>query len=473
MRCLEIDPAQRIQSAEELGRELRRSGEPVTVSAIPIRAQRTRTPRWAIVLAAALIFVCLSAIGILVWRRSSSSSNSGLSPAAANLSTSAEAMNLYAEASRLLHRRSGEKDTETAVQKFTQVTAKDPNYALGWAGIADAKLELYRLNHEGTLIDQAQMAANQARKLSPSLPEVQRATASVYEQRGENAEAVTELLTVLKSEPKSDDTHLRLAKAYLNLGQSERAIGEFKQAIKYNEYYWFNHDQLAKAYFKLGRNEEALKQFERVTELNPSDPAVFRSIGDIHFRQSRWPQCIAEYQKALKLKPSVSIYTNLGTAFFYLGRYPEAISQFQSAIQMNKNRPRGYINLAEAYRQLKQWENVQATYDRAIEVAYEQLQTNPQDPTNLGFLAISYARKGGHDGVEKGRSLIAQAREIDNRDNQLMYFQAEIAALGGRRQEAVEALREALKHGYSAEEARRDPDLASLRSDPGFQAALK
>ena len=51
-------------------------------------------------------------------------------------------------------------------------------------------------------------------------------------------------------------------------------------------------------------------------------------------------------------------------------------------------------------------------------------------------------------------------------------IRAAVLALGGRKPEAVEALREALDQGYSVALARRDEDLAVLEDLPAFKELM-
>jgi len=45
--------------------------------------------------------------------------------------------------------------------------------------------------------------------------------------------------------------------------------------------------------------------------------------------------------------------------------------------------------------------------------------------------------------------------------------------LAGKRAEALKTLKEAVAHGYSSSIVLKEPDLAGLRADPGFEGILK
>jgi hypothetical protein len=53
-----------------------------------------------------------------------------------------------------------------------------------------------------------------------------------------------------------------------------------------------------------------------------------------------------------------------------------------------------------------------------------------------------------------------------------MYKEALVFALTGKPDEALNALRQTLAHGYSVQEAKNDPELTSLRTRPEFGQLL-
>jgi serine/threonine-protein kinase len=378
-----------------------------------------------------------------------------------------EAYDLYLKGRELLKERHDAQGIASALELFQRASTKDPSFALAWTGVADASLQMYRAKRDSFWADKALDAARRAAADTNNLPEVHFTLGSVYTATGKNAEAVEELKRALQLEPNSDNGYIRLGRAYLATGDSEPALKALKKAVDLNPYYWYNHDQLGLAFFRMGRNEDALKEFRTAADLDPNNPAEYNKIGATYWRLSRWPDCIEEFKKVIKLQPSADAYTNLGTAYFAFGRYHEAIADFKKAVQMNDKHVLYVANLADAYRQAGQQQDANRTYGEAIRLAYQQLQVNPQDSSTMGYLAMCYAKQGDNS---KAAEFIRRARSIDPTDTQLMYDKAAIDTLGGRTQEALLALQQALENGYSLEEAKIDPDLKILRPTPGFKA---
>jgi len=357
-----------------------------------------------------------------------------------------------------------------ALTLFEQASAKDPAFALAWTGVADASLEMYRLKHDSFWSEKAIAAANEARSRNDNLPEVHLSLGSIYTATGKNAQAVSEIRRALQLEPNSDDGYVRLGRAYLVTGQRDAAIAALKKAVALNPYYWYNHNQLGIAYYTMGRDTDALQEFKRVVELDPTKPSAHNAMGIIYARHRPWEKCIPEFKKAIQLKPSANTYTNFATAYFNAGHYAESVPLFEKAAELDPADMLAVGNLADSYRQAKQREKAQAAYDRAIELAYKQLEVNPQDGATLGNLARFYGGKGV---PAKAREEISRARSINAANSQLMYDEALVDALAGNPQESLRALTRALEHGYSVDEARKDPDLAAVRALPGFRELSK
>ncbi len=359
---------------------------------------------------------------------------------------------------------------QAALALFEQASTKDPSFALAWTGVADASLEMYKLKHDSFWSGKAIAAAREAQSRNDNLPEVHLALGSIYTATGKNAQAVSEIQRALQLEPNSDDGYVRLGRAYLVSGQGDAALAALKKAVELNPYYWYNHDQLGKAYYAMGRNDDALTEFKRVVELDPTNAAAHNALGILYALRTPWEKCIPEFQRSIQLKPSANAYTNWATAYFRAGRYAESVPLFERAAELNPADVVAVGNLADAYRQVKQYENSQQTYDRAIELAYKQLEVNPKDADVMGNLALFYAKKGG---AAKAREIIARARAINSANSQLMYDEAVVDALGSHEQEALRSLQRALQNGYSMDDARKDPDLAAVRALPAFKELAK
>src|SRR5262249_27510061 len=127
-------------------------------------------------------------------------------------------------------------------------------------------------------------------------------------------------------------------------------------------------------------------------------------------------------------------------------------------------------SLADTYRWSNQPQKAAAAYDRAIEVAFKALKTNPKSTDALATLAGSFAKQGDDP---KALAFIRQARQIDPKYNDLIYREATIHAIAKRWPEAIASLREALQNGSPVRELQADPEMKELRERPEYAALLK
>jgi len=382
----------------------------------------------------------------------------------------ADAYDLYLKGWDALRNFKDVTDIETAISFFQAALNQDPNFALADAGLADASLEMYGQRKEKFWAEKALHSAQEALRLNPNLAEGHLAAGSVQFATGENGKAIEELKRALELDHNSDEGYRRLGSAYLANGQKHEAIQSYQKAIELSPYYVGNYLMLGNAYLDLAENAKALEAYRRVTELEPDNPEGYDNLGAAYLREGKWRDSISIFQKALKLQPHYETYSNLGTAYFFLKQYDDAVMMFEKAVEMNPDEQAAMGNLADAYRWSGHKDKAVPTYEKAIELGYKELQVNPKDPGVLGSLALYHAKKGD---TVKALDLIHRARSYDQTTVELVYNEAVIQTLAGNTNEGMTLLREAFTKGYAPEEARNDPELASLRSDPDFEKLLE
>jgi tetratricopeptide (TPR) repeat protein/TolB-like protein/predicted Ser/Thr protein kinase len=380
-----------------------------------------------------------------------------------------EAYDFYLKGRVAMRGQQAISNIQKAIDLYEEALKKDPSFALAYAGIADATLILYDEKKESFFAQKALGAAQQAQRLNDNLPEVHFSLGKVYNATGKTAEAIIELKRGLELAPNSDDGYRALGKVYLTLGQKEEALQAYQKAVDINPYYWINHNSIGQAYSQLGEYDKALLALRHVIELEPQNTFGYLNVGIVYFQQGKYEESIPYFQKSLEIQPADKTYSALGAAYFYLKRYNDSVPMFEKAVQMSPNEEQFTGNLADAYRWSGQREKANATYDKAIALAYKDLAVNPRNSDTMGSLALYYAKKG-----MSGQALnfIQRARSINKEDVGLIYIAAAVEALANHADNALGLLREAFKRGYSVREASNDPELNGLRSRPEFEKLL-
>lgn len=389
--------------------------------------------------------------------------------AAARPTDNLAAYDLYLRGRSALRGHQG-KDIQSALDYFNQAVAKDPSFALAYTGVADASLRMYGIKKDSFWTDKALAAAEQAKQLNGSLPEVHFALGSAYSATGKYNEAVAELKRAVALAPNSDEAYRRLGDAYLRSGNDHAAIQSFQKAVQLNPYFWNNQDEIGNAYFQLGDYTKALDAFRQITVLAPDIDAGYENMGTVYLREGKYKECIPYYQKALQIEPYWTTYSNLGTAYFFLKQYADAAGTYEKAVALNPNDSEVVVNLADAYRWSGQQDKARQTYQQAISLGYKELQTNPQDAATMAQIALSYAKIGN---AQEAQTFIGRARALAASNVDYIYDEAEIDAILNRQDGALRALREAFERHYPVDYASGDQELENLQNNPKFTALIK
>jgi len=380
-----------------------------------------------------------------------------------------DAYDSYWRGRNALRGQKNPRNIQSAIDYFDTALRKDPKFALAYTGLAYASLEMYEDDKDILWIEKALNAAKQAQALNDKLPEVHYALGDVYAVTGQTAQAISELKRAQELAPNSDEGYRELGKAYLDAGQSEQAIQALEKAVQLNPYYWVNQNALGNAYRQTGKYDKALKSFQQVTQLEPQNEIGFANLGVVYMSMGRYQDSIQPLETAMKLDPQPAVISNLGTSYFYLHRYPEAVKQFEKAVELNPNDETMMGNLADGYRAVGQGEQANATYDKAIALAFKALRVNPRSATTMGSLALYFAKKGD---VAQAMEYIQRARRLDPASVDLILTSAEVHAHCNKPEDAIAELKKGLQQGLTTATVESDVDLDSLRERPDYQVLM-
>ena len=376
----------------------------------------------------------------------------------------------YLHARTIVRSSQDPEHVQSAIDLYNQAIKEDPNFALAYAGLADADISMYQRKKDGAWADQAVSAARRAAELNAQLPEVHYALGSAYSIVGRTAESIDELKQAIQLTPNSDEGYRRLGSAYASAGKSNEAIDSFKKAIEINPYYISNYNKLGTVYYSSGDYENAVSAFRKAVEIEPDNGVGYGNLGGALLLAGKFKDAVPPLEKALQIAPNATRYSNLGTAYYYLQEYDLSVSLFEKATQLAPNSWMYVGNLADAYRMAGKKDVATGIYEKAISLGKKDLQVNPRSPMTMGGLGLWYAKKGDFQQAEQ---LIRGARAIDSSSVDLMYFQAQIATLANDPTAAISALQEAFKKGLRPDIALAEPDLKGLRSDPRFQKLVR
>jgi tetratricopeptide (TPR) repeat protein/class 3 adenylate cyclase len=367
-----------------------------------------------------------------------------------------------------------EEAARTAIGFFQKAIQEDPGFALAYVRLSDACRAMYSSTKDRSWFDRSLEAVHKAENLNDDLPEVHLIHGDVYQQVGQYKEAIAEYEKAKKLSPSSDVPWSRLGQTYEKAGQPDDAIDAYMKATQQNPYSLVNRIDLGAAYFGFNHYEKALAQFRIVTDLDPGNYLAYWDTGAVHLAQGKWQEAIHDLETALAHHDAsdandANIHTNLGTAYFYMKRYSDSVKEMEKAVSIRPNDFTLVGNLADAYRWAKR-KNALKTYEKAIDLASEQIKVNPRDADALGSLALYYAKSGN---LMQAENFIRQARSIDASRSDLIYDEATIRMIAKQNEEALKALRLALEKGFPPTLVTPDPEFGSLSNNAEFKRLLE
>jgi serine/threonine-protein kinase len=237
---------------------------------------------------------------------------------AARPTANTEAHQLYLKGRFFWNKRTG-NDLKKSIDYFQQAIAADPNYALAYAGVADAYVLIpgYSGANPRDCYPKAITAAKKALELDDTLAEAR--------------------------------TSLALAMWYYDFDFSQ-ANREFQRAIELNPNYAIAHQQYGNNTLSaLGRFDDAIAEGKRAVELDPLSLVIIADLGVDYYYARRYDEAIAQLRKLLEMDPGYYFaYVTLGEALEMKGARDAAIAEYQKARALNDD-PLVPALLAHAY----------------------------------------------------------------------------------------------------------------------------
>ena len=290
---------------------------------------------------------------------------------------SIEAYTFYLRGRQLWNRRDVLSLVD-AVECFKQAIQADPNFALGFSGLADCYLLLALGLWPERLVnyEAAKGYATKALELESDL-----------------AEAHTTMAEIMKAEFKIKESD-----------------AEFRKAIALKPSYATAHQWYGQLLDCQGRTEEALREVDNAVELDPLSPIIRIVRAELHGGATRdYPKLISDLKGIERMFPDyTSLHENLGWAYAKNSMFKEALEEFDKI----PDNPQGLVDFRRAWIHAKAGEADEArkvlasgTFDQWKEYI---------SPSSLGDV---YLLMG-----DKDRAFELYAQAIEQRDSSMLYF---------------------------------------------------
>lgn len=218
--------------------------------------------------------------------------------------SNAEAYQLYLRGRFHWNKRRG-KDLEKAIDYFKQAVIVDPNYALGYAGLADGYTQFSQFSNVPSrdVMPKAKEAAEKALSLDDGLAEAHAALGLIqFLYDYDFAKAELEFKRAIELNPKYGSAHHFYARLLTAVGRHEEALAQIRQALEIDPlalpFNWFYGHTL---YFAR-RYDEAIAQLKKTVELDTSFPGAHHWLATVHQAQRNYAESVDEYVKGSELE---------------------------------------------------------------------------------------------------------------------------------------------------------------------------
>jgi DNA-binding winged helix-turn-helix (wHTH) protein/TolB-like protein/Tfp pilus assembly protein PilF len=250
----------------------------------------------------------------------------------------ADAYDAYVKGRYFLAKRN-EEGFRRAIDYFNEAVAKDPNYSLAYAGLADC----YNLQGVwGTLPP------------NDVFPKARQMAEKAIELDNTSAEALTTLAFV----------------EWVNSWDFSKADTDFRHAIDLNPNYPTAHHWYSYFLVSMGRGDEAFAEIKKARELEgPLTLSVNTDIGEIYSWARRYDEAETYFKNVLSIEPNYAIGHDVyGINLIKQNRLNDAVAELEKARDIESS-PRVQAVLAFAYAKTSQTEKARAIIDDLNELA--------------------------------------------------------------------------------------------------------
>jgi serine/threonine protein kinase/tetratricopeptide (TPR) repeat protein len=281
-----------------------------------------------------------------------------------------EAYQLYLEGRHCIHRWTDE-GLELGLRQLEQAVAKDPNYALAYADMGKAYLDI-AIGVAGSLpadeaFRRARTAVGRALQLDPDLAEAHALLGHLryafdYDWTG----AERELLRAIELNPNSGEAYDFYGLMLSALERYDEAIEMQRRAHELDPL--AHRMDLITTYLRAGRYDEALRGVMRVLEVEPHLALAHATLGWVHLLTGKPEAGIAALRQALALSPESTMYqAQLGQALARVGRREEARELLRRLEELATRRYVSPYHLAYVHTGLEDYDQAMDWLERAYE----------------------------------------------------------------------------------------------------------
>jgi tetratricopeptide (TPR) repeat protein len=247
------------------------------------------------------------------------------------------------------------KRTEDGMEKgaeyFNQAIAKDPSYALAYAGLADCYALLYEYSAAPSrdLYPKAKAAALRALELDDSLAEAHTSLAAAYEYEWNWNEAEKQYAQAIELNPNYETAHHWYSAYLIARKRFDEAITESRRALELNPLSLIINTALGRALHSARRYDEAIEQLRKTLDMDSNFAEAHFHLAFAFEGKKSYDDAIREYEKYIELSGDKSMKAWVGRVYAESGRKQQAFKVLAEVLELSRSQQPPLFAVATLY----------------------------------------------------------------------------------------------------------------------------
>jgi len=293
-----------------------------------------------------------------------------------------EAYNLYLKG-RYYWEKFTDDDMRKAVDYFQQAIAKDPNYALAYAGLADAFHELAYTSPPSEMMPRSKAASTKALQLDDSVADAHAALGWVLWRYDWNfSEAEKEFRRAIELEPNAGSSGHGMYPLFLySMKRFDQGMAEHKQAIALDPLSLIGNTNIADGLYYARQYDRAIEQYQKTLELDPNFSSAHFGLASAYDRKGMYKEAVAEWQHALVLDGNPRTADLIGKAYSVSGYKGAMQAWLDDLISQSTHRYVAPLDIATLYVRLAEKEHALEWLEKGYQVRDANMVDIATEPT--------------------------------------------------------------------------------------------
>jgi len=226
-------------------------------------------------------------------------------------------------------------NADRALTSSRRATELDPRLPDGWAYLAEAETDKFRLKEAADALNRATAAGG------GDNPEVLRVQAYLAETNADYTGAVDLYKRAVEKAPERSYMRLSLGHALRTVKQYDEAIQAYQQAADLNPQDPRAEGGMGAAYYAMEEYDSAGSHLQRSTEIDPSYATGWGQLGWVAYVQKDYVKAEPNFEKAVALEKdpvkNATYRHALGWSYVNTKHYDKAKQEFTKALEENPN----------------------------------------------------------------------------------------------------------------------------------------